>query len=337
MRKIFTLLIVAILATATSWAAEPYKTALFGKDYNSKEVNGYTDSWSATNAGFTVNLQYWNNYNNAWNYVKAGRKKVASVATITTANAIDKAINKVAVTVSAATVASINSTKLYVASDAAFSKDVQTITVTPAVGTLEFVVPKPAANQYYKFEADCQIKSNGIITVDKLEYYAADVPEKKVKSLAITGEPTNKEYYVGDAFSADGLKVNATYDDDTQEDVTKKTNWTLTPATFTEAGAVSVTATATYGGVSAQTTCPVTVKTIANTKEKAYTVAEAIALIDAGKGLATPVYVKGIVSKIVTPYSTQYKNITFDVSDDGATTTPQFQFFRNQKVRIFYK
>lgn len=38
MRKIFTLLIVAILATATSWAAEPYKTALFGKDYNSKEV-----------------------------------------------------------------------------------------------------------------------------------------------------------------------------------------------------------------------------------------------------------------------------------------------------------
>ena len=331
MRKIFTLLIVAILATATSWAAEPYKTALFGKDYNSKEVNGYTDSWSATNAGFTVNLQYWNNYNNAWNYVKAGRKKVASVATITTANAIDKAINKVAVTVSAATVASINSTKLYVASDAAFSKDVQTITVTPAVGTLEFVVPKPAANQYYKFEADCQIKSNGIITVDKLEYYAADVPEKKVKSLAITGEPTNKEYYVGDAFSADGLKVNATYDDDTQEDVTKKANWTLTPATFTEAGAVSVTATATYGGVSAQTTCPVTVKTIANTKEKAYTVAEAIALIDAGKGLATPVYVKGIVSKIVTPYSTQYKNITFDVSDDGATTTPQFQFFRNQK------
>ena len=100
---------------------------------------------------------------------------------------------------------------------------------------------------------------------------------------------------------------------------------------ITEAGAVSVTATATYGGVSASTTCPVTVKTIANTKEGAYTVEQAIALIDAGKGLATPVYVKGVVSKIVTPYSTQYRNITFDVSDDGATTTPQFQFFRNQK------
>lgn len=331
MRKIFTLLIVAILATATSWAAEPYKTALFGKDYNSKAVNGYTDSWSATNAGFTVNLQNWNNYQNAWDYVKAGREKVASVATITTAKAIDKAINKVAVTVSAATVASINSTKLYVASDANFSKDVQTITVTPAVGTLEFVVPNPAANQYYKFEANCQKKKNGLISVSKLEYYATDVPQKTVKSLAITGEPTNKEYYVGDAFSADGLKVNATYDDDTQEDVTAKATWALAPATFTEAGAVSVIATATYGGVSASTTCPVTVKTIANTKETAYTVAQAIAFIDAGKDLTTSVYVKGVVSKIVTPYNKKYKNITFDVSDDGATTTPQFQFFRNQK------
>lgn len=162
-------------------------------------------------------------------------------------------------------------------------------------------------------------------------YTESSEPQKTVKSLAITGEPTNKEYYVGDAFSTDGLKVNATYDDDTQEDVTAKATWALAPATFTEAGAVSVIATATYGGVSASTTCPVTVKTIANTKEGAYTVEQAIALIDAGKGLATPVYVKGVVSKIVTPYSTQYKNITFDVSDDGATTTPQFQFFRNQK------
>ena len=58
--------------------------------------------------------------------------------------------------------------------------------------------------------------------------------------------------------------------------------------------------------------------------------AEAIKLIDNGK-TDVWVYVKGIVSKIVTRYNTQYKNITFNVSDDGATTTPQFQFFRNQK------
>lgn len=328
MRKIFTLLIVAILATATSWAAEPYKAALFGKDYNSEAVSSYTDSWSATNAGFTVNLQNWNNNQNDWDYVKAGRKKEASVATITTAEAIDKAINKVAVTVSDATVALIISTKLYVASDVDFSKDVQTITVTPAVGTLEFVVPNPAANQYYKFEANCKKGENGLISVSKLEYYAADVPQKTVKSLAITGEPTNKEYYVGDAFSTDGLKVNATYDDDTQEDVTAKATWTRSPATFTEAGAVSVTATASYGGVSAETTCPVTVKTIANTKETAYTVAEAIKLIDNAK-TGVWVYVKGIVSEITTPF-TKYGDLSFKVVDDAAASQT-FLFYQNQK------
>ena len=175
----------------------------------------------------------------------------------------------------------------------------------------------------------CTTNSFALVSV-KVVYDESSEPQKNVKSLAITGEPTNKEYYVGDAFSADGLKVNATYDDDTQEDVTAKTTWAFAPATFTEAGAVSVTATATFGGVSAETTCPVTVKTIANTKETAYTVAEAIKLIDNGKTNVW-VYVKGVVSKIVTPYSTKYKNITFNVSDDGATTTPQFQFYCNQK------
>lgn len=260
MRKIFTLLIVAILATATSWAAEPYKAALFGKDYNSKAVSSYTDSWSATNAGFTVNLQNWNNNQNAWDYVKAGRKNEASVATITTAKAIDKAINKVAVTVSDATVASINSTKLYVASDADFSEDVQTITVTPAVGTLEFVVPKPAENQYYKFEANCDKKSNGLITVKKLEYYAADVPQKNVKSLAITGEPAKVAYETGESFNHEGLTVTATYDDESTADVTADATWTFDPATFTVVGEnIEVAVKAMYKEMEATTTATVSV------------------------------------------------------------------------------
>lgn len=160
-------------------------------------------------------------------------------------------------------------------------------------------------------------------------YTESSEPQKKVTSLAITGEPTNKEYYVGDAFCADGLKVNATYDDATQEDVTTKATWAFTPATFTEAGAVSVTATATFGGVSAQTTCPVTVKTIANTKETAYTVAEAIKLIDNGK-TGVWVYVKGIVSKIVTNYTSKSGVLSFNVSDDAAASQT-FLFYQNQK------
>lgn len=197
--------------------------------------------------------------------------------------------------------------------------------------------PSSASDLTYTFSEPANITSIKLEATKSVYVYSITVtytdspePQKTVKSLAITGEPTNKEYFVGDAFNPVGLMVNATYDDDTQEDVTTKATWAFAPATFTEAGAVSVTATATFGGASASTTCPVTVKTIANTKETAYTVAEAIKLIDNGKTNVW-VYVKGVVSKIVTPYSTQYKNITFDVSDDGATTTPQFQFFRNQK------
>ncbi|MCQ2143037.1 MAG: Ig-like domain-containing protein [Bacteroidales bacterium] len=81
--------------------------------------------------------------------------------------------------------------------------------------------------------------------------------------------------------------------------------------------------------------CVVTVTassvSIANTKETAYTPSEAIAIIDAGKDLNTPVYVKGIVSKIVTDFNSQFGNISFNVSEDGKTTGNQFQFYRNFK------
>ena len=196
--------------------------------------------------------------------------------------------------------------------------------------------PSSASDLTYTFSEPANITSIKLEATKSVYVYSITVtytdspePQKTVKSLAITGEPTNKEYYVGDAFSADGLKVNATYDDDTQEDVTNKATWAFTPATFTEAGAVSVTATATYGGVSASTTCPVTVKTIANTKETAYTVAEAIKLIDNGK-TDVRVYVKGIVSKIVTNYTSNSGVLSFNVSDDAAASQT-FLFYRNQK------
>ena len=153
---------------------------------------------------------------------------------------------------------------------------------------------------------------------------------KTITSFEISGTPSKTNYYVGEAFDYSGLKASATFSDNTTEDVTANATWTLNPASFTDATQNEVTVTATYEGATDTKTYPVTVTAIENTKETAYTVAEAIKLIDNGK-TDVRVYVKGIVSKIVTPYSTQYKNITFDVSDDGATTTPQFQFFRNQK------
>ena len=60
---------------------------------------------------------------------------------------------------------------------------------------------------------------------------------------------------------------------------------------------------------------------ITNTPETAYTVAKAIELIEAGKGLSTKVYVKGKISKIVSTASIQqYGQIDYNISDDGTET-----------------
>ncbi len=63
------------------------------------------------------------------------------------------------------------------------------------------------------------------------------------------------------------------------------------------------------------------------TAENPYTVAEARAAITAGQG-TSGVYVKGIISKIVTAYNSQYKNVSFDISADGSTTGDQLRAYR---------
>jgi hypothetical protein len=79
------------------------------------------------------------------------------------------------------------------------------------------------------------------------------------------------------------------------------------------------------------TFAPVEPVHIANTAETAYTVAEAIALIDAGEALSETVFVKGIVSK-VDEYNDQYKNITYWISADGTTEGAQFECFRGKGI-----
>lgn len=152
-------------------AGDPVEyTLLFGANYNSNKISSYTATWSATNNGFKCNLTNWNNNNNGWSYVKAGRKNNASVATITTAAAVTEALTTVTMTVDEVTTTKINSLKLYVSSDANFTtKD--TYTATAAKGNVVFNISNPVANAYYKIEVDCASGSlNGLIQVSKVVY-----------------------------------------------------------------------------------------------------------------------------------------------------------------------
>ena len=146
-----------------------------------------------------------------------------------------------------------------------------------------------------------------------------------ITGLTISGTASNTTYYVGDTPSAEGLGVIATYNDESTKDVTSSVSWSFEPATI-QSNTNSVTATASYEGITASTTYNITVKSIANTAESAYTVAQACAYIDAGKGLSEEVYVKGIVSQ-VDNFNDEYGSITYWISEDGTTTGQQFQCY----------
>lgn len=155
--------------------------------------------------------------------------------------------------------------------------------------------------------------------------YEKDANAPIIESLAISGTASNTTYYVGDTPSAEGLGVIATYNDESTKDVTSSVSWSFEPDTI-QSNTNSVTATASYEGIAAITTYNITVNSIANTEESAYTVAQAYELIDNNRGLSEEVYVKGIISQIDI-YNSTYGSITYWISDDGTTTSQQFQCY----------
>lgn len=78
----------------------------------------------------------------------------------------------------------------------------------------------------------------------------------KLVSIAVTTPPTKTAYRYGEAFSAAGMVVTATYSDGNSAAVT---GYTTSPASFTSLGDQSVTVKYTENGVSVAVTTPVTV------------------------------------------------------------------------------
>lgn len=92
---------------------------------------------------------------------------------------------------------------------------------------------------------------------------------------------------------------------------TNKSGYTATDAIIDD-----FSLTTTDGGIDGTVAPPAD---ITNTPETAYTVAKAKELIDAGKGLATSVYVKGKVSRASKELNEKYGSLSYYISDDGTT------------------
>lgn len=144
---------------------------------------------------------------------------------------------------------------------------------------------------------------SGVYTVEGITV------KEKVTLIGIEANGTPDDFWKGDKFNKNGITVTALWSDGSESDVTEQCQFT--EPDMTTAGKKTVTVT--YENK--ECTYEIEVKTIENTKETAYTVSEAKKLIDAGKDLATQVYVKGIVSKIDS-YNDTYKSITYWLDDN---------------------
>ena len=148
---------------------------------------------------------------------------------------------------------------------------------------------------------------------------ATFVPAKTLTSIEITSAATQTTFWQGETFNYTGLEVTAHFDGAADEVVTP----TVTGSTAT-AGTQTVTVSFTEGTVTKTATYTITVKAIPNTKETAYSVADAYDIIDK-LGTASGVFISGIISQ-VDSYNSTYKSITYWISADG-TTTKQLQVY----------
>lgn len=287
MKKVFLncmlLLCALIVGSSSVWAAESvYKTLTFcNAGTSSNQTQDYTSSWTETVSSFGWTIANFNNNKWGWNdngnpklyIVKCGRKYTGSgnnitytpsVATITTNAAIDQAITKVVVTLTAINSGDYNSIKLYMASTSAFDENndehFATITVSPipsSAGNMTITIPQAnrAANRYYQLEFDTKgtTSGNGHTGIKKVEYYYEASP---LASIALSGTyPTT--FYVGDEFSHTGMTVTATYENSTTKNVTSSANFTSPD--MSSAGEKPVTVSYTENNIEKSTSYNITI------------------------------------------------------------------------------
>lgn len=248
--KTMLLLFALVTGSTCAWAVEQvYKTLTFcnaGTTVN--KVGSYESNWTET-VGTAPNTFSWtitNFNNNNWQWtdgtpslyvIKCGRKKgksanTPSVATIVTDAAIDEAITKVNVTLTAINATDYNSIKLYMASNADFDADLVTVNVSPiptAAGTMTITIPEAnrTANRYYKlaFDTKGSGSSNGHTGIKKVEYYYDYVSAATLDHITLGGT-YQTEFEQGSDFNHDGLTVTAHYSDASTLDVTSSATFT---------------------------------------------------------------------------------------------------------------
>lgn len=216
-------------------------------------------------------------------------------------------------------------------SDGETFTDVEALTISGAqndVLTLETSSPFDANDRYVKlvFTKGSNV-GVGPITIAKPSTDPQIVANGEVE-LAYDAASGEIAYTINNP--VDGTSLSARTEAEWISNVRVATDKVTFTTTANEGAERTATVTLTYGTL----TKDVTVIQAANpnapgSENNPYTVAQAREAIDKGT-VTQDVYVKGIVSKIVTPYNETYGNISYNISIDGSTTADQLQAYRGK-------
>lgn len=140
-------------------------------------IGSYTNEWTAKIGTYEWTIANFNNnsWKNNWTFIKAGRKKYASIAMIS--SKFTEIITSITITVDSITTDYVNSFKLVVSKNADGSDVLEEISLDLKKGSNEIKISKATSGCYYIFTFDFKsAKSNGVLSLSKLEYigYKAD-------------------------------------------------------------------------------------------------------------------------------------------------------------------
>ena len=176
----------AIYKSHTEGAGETYPAGTVvlsfpDENQSANKVNDYVSTWTAKIGSNEFSIANFNNFKwDGWTYIKCGRKKDASVASIFTQTPIAVKVTKLQLAADTYDASSMNSLTLNVYSDAAkATKVLSQVASDPKAGTIEFAIDadKQAAGLYYELVFDCKVSSismNGFIRISKVAYLAAE-------------------------------------------------------------------------------------------------------------------------------------------------------------------
>lgn len=144
---------------------------------SNNEISSYTDEWTAKIGTYEWTISNFNNnsWKDNWTFIKAGRKKNASIAKIS--SKFTEIITSITITVDSITANYVNSFKLVVSKNADGSDALEEINLDLKKGSNEIKISKATSGCYYIFTFDFKsAKNNGVLSLSKLEYigYKAD-------------------------------------------------------------------------------------------------------------------------------------------------------------------